>query len=413
MLSVREAQARVLEGFRLMPHEWVTLDRALGRVLALDVAARRDQPPAAVSAMDGYAVRAADLDPPGRWLTVVGAAPAGHPFAGEVGPGETVRIFTGGVVPAGADSIAIQENAEADGNRVRFTRAVRRGEFVRPAGLDFKAGWVGLAAGAVLGPRELGLAAVMAQAWLPVRRRPRVGILATGDELRWPGETPASGEIVNSNSTALAAMVRLWGGEPIDLGISPDEPEALATRIEAVEGLDAFVTSGGASVGEHDRVQDALGVRGLELAFWKIAMRPGKPLLFGRLGAIPVLGLPGNPVSAAVCAIMFLRGGILRMLGLDPALPRGKARLAGSLPANDQREDYLRARYLGSEAGMRTVETAPRQDSSMFATFTRADALVVRPPHDPERAPGDLVEIIDLRMALQAPSSTPGAASSA
>jgi molybdopterin molybdotransferase len=403
VLSVREAQARVLEGFRLMPPEWVTLDRALGRVLAAEVQARRDQPPAAVSAMDGYAVRAADLDPPGRWLEVAGTAPAGHPFTGEVAPGETVRIFTGGVIPAGADAIAIQENAETDGSRVRFTRTVRQGEFVRPAGLDFRAGWVGLAAGTVMGPRELGLAAVMAQAWLPVRRRPRVGILATGDELRRPGETPGPGEIVSSNSTALAAMVRLWGGEPIDLGISPDEPAALAARIEAVEGLDAFVTSGGASVGDHDLVQNALGVQGLELAFWKIAMRPGKPLLFGRLGPVPVLGLPGNPVSSAVCAIMFLRGGILRMLGQDPALPRAQARLAGPLPANDRREDYLRASYAGSADGLRLVETASRQDSSMFATFARADALVIRPPHDPPRSTGDLVEIIDLCAALQPP----------
>ncbi len=404
MLSVREAQARVLEGFRVMPPEWVTLDGALGRVLAEDVQARRDQPPAAVSAMDGYAVRAADLHPPGRWLDLVGTAPAGHPFAGEVRPGQAVRIFTGGVIPAGADAIAIQENAEGQDGRVRFSRSVEPGEFVRSAGLDFAAGWVGLTAGTVMGPRELGLAAVMGQAWLPVRRRPRVGILATGDELRWPGETPGPGGIVSSNSTALAGMIRLWGGGPINLGISPDQPAALAARIEAVEGLDAFVTSGGASVGEHDLIQDALGVRGLELAFWKIAMRPGKPLLFGRLGQMPVLGLPGNPVSASVCAIMFLRGGILRMLGLDPALPRARARLAASLPANDRREDYLRARYVGEAQSVRLVEPARRQDSSMVATFARADALVVRPPHDPTRDAGDPVEIIDLRMVLQAPS---------
>jgi molybdopterin molybdotransferase len=401
MLSVREAQARVLDGFRPLPSEWLPLAKALGRVLAGDLRARRDQPPAPVSAMDGYAVRAADLEEPGRPLEVIGQAPAGHPFPGPLAPGQAVRIFTGGVMPEGADAVAIQENAERDGSLVRFTRGVRVGEFVRPAGLDFPAGWTGLAAGTVLGPRELGLAAVMGHAFLPVRRRPRVGILATGDELRWPGESPGPGEIVSSNSTALAAMVTLWGGEPVDLGISRDEPAALAASLAQVEGLDALVTSGGASVGDHDLVQDALGVRGLSLTFWKIAMRPGKPLIFGRLGTTPVLGLPGNPVSSAVCAILFLRGGMRRGLGLDPALPREQAVLARALPANDTREDYMRARYVdGPDARPRRVEAAGRQDSSMFATFAKADALVVRPPHDAAREAGEAVEVIDLRTAL-------------
>ena len=401
MLSVREAQARVLDGFRPLPSEWLPLAKALGRVLAESLRARRDQPPAPVSAMDGYAVRAADLEEPGRPLEVIGQAPAGHPFPRPLAPGQAVRIFTGGVMPEGADAVAIQENAERDGPLVRFTRGVQVGEFVRPAGLDFPAGWTGLEAGTVLGPRELGLAAVMGHAFLPVRRRPRVGILATGDELRWPGESPGPGEIVSSNSTALAAMVTLWGGDPVDLGISRDEPAALAASLAQVEGLDVLVTSGGASVGDHDLVQDALGVRGLSLTFWKIAMRPGKPLIFGRLGTTPVLGLPGNPVSSAVCAILFLRGGLRHTLGLDPALPREPAVLARDLPENDTREDYLRARYAGDpDARPRRVEAAGRQDSSMFATFAKAEALLVRPPHDPAKGAGDTVEIIDLRTAL-------------
>lgn len=403
MLAVAEAQARVLAGFDLLPTAWVPLDAALGRVLAEDLAAKQTQPPAAVSAMDGYAVRVADLAEPGRWLEVAGEAPAGHPYPRPVAPGQAVRIFTGGVVPDGAEAVAIQENAETAGGRVRFTRPVRPGEFVRPAGLDFAAGWVGLRAGAVLGPRELGLAAVMGHARLPVRRRPRVGVLATGDELRWPGETPGPGEIVSSNTTALAAMVRRWGGEAVDLGISPDERGALSARLAAAEGLDALVTSGGASVGDHDLVQDALGVRGLELDFWRIAMRPGKPLIFGRLNAAPVLGLPGNPVSSAVCAVLFLRGGLRRMLGLDPTLPRERAVLADLVPANDGREEYARAGYVGDgdDGRPRRVRPASRQDSSMFATFARADALLVRPPHDPPRGEGEPVEVVDLRRALR------------
>jgi molybdopterin molybdotransferase len=382
----------------------VALDDGLGRVLAGDLAARREQPPAAVSAMDGYAVRAADTEPAGRPLLVVGEVPAGGSHPRPLGPGEAVRIFTGGPLPDGADAVAIQENASVDGGEVRFAGPVAPGTFVRPAGLDFAQGWVGLRAGTPLDARALGLAAAMGHVWLPVRRRPRVGVLSTGDELCRPGEPLGPGQIVSSNSTTLCAAVRAWGCVPVDLGIAPDRPDALARGLAAAAGLDLLLTSGGASVGDYDIVGQALGggAAGTELGFWKIAMRPGKPLLFGRTGdGVRVLGLPGNPVSASVCALVFARGAIRRMLGLEPELPRMAAVLARGLAANDRREDYVRARHVGRHpGGRRLVEVAERQDSSMFATFAAADALVVRPPHDPPRSEGDEVEVVDLRQAF-------------
>jgi molybdopterin molybdotransferase len=400
MLAVAEAQARIQAAFAPMPVEWLTLDRALGRVLAEDLVARRDQPPVAVSAMDGYAVRAADTTDSGRWLRVTATAAAGGATPPPIGPGEAVRIFTGAPLPAGADAILIQENAEAADGRVRCLLPAERGRFVRPAGLDFGQGWRGLEAGRTLDPLALGLAAAMGHLWLPVHRRPRIGLLATGDELVRPGETPAGNAIVSSNTTALAAFLTVWGGEPVDLGIARDDPASLAAALDRAAGLDALVTTGGASVGEHDLVQQALARRGLELDFWQIAMRPGKPLIFGRLGTVPVLGFPGNPVSSAVCAIVFLRGAIRRALGRDPALPLTGARLATSLPANDQRQDHLRVRLEPGADGPPWARPAERQDSSMFATLAHADALLVRPPHDPPLPEGAEVRIVRLRDVL-------------
>jgi len=399
MLPVAEAQARILAPLTTLPAEWVPLPQALGRVLAEDLAARRDQPPVAVSAMDGYAVRGADTAEVGRPFCLVGEAVAGGDRTLAVGPHEAVRIFTGGAVPAGADAIVIQENAEAAGDTVRFTATVAPGTFVRAAGLDFAAGWTGLATGAVLDARALGLAAAMGHLWLPVRRRPRLGLLATGNELRWPGETPHGSQIISSNTLTVGAMATGWGASAIDLGICADDGAALAARVRDAAGLDLLVTTGGASVGDYDLVQRALGREGLKLDFWKIAMRPGKPLLFGSLGLVPVLGFPGNPVSAGVCAIVFLRLAQQRMLGLPEGLPERRARLANPLPANDQRQDYLRAVYVEHD-GERRLRTAPRQDSSMLATFANADALLVRTAFDPARDIGDTVTLIDLREAL-------------
>jgi molybdopterin molybdotransferase len=396
MLAVAEAQARIWAAFSPAPDEWVGLDRGLGRVLAASLAARRDQPPLAVSAMDGYAVRAADTTDPQCRLEVVGEIQAGSVWPGELLPGQALRIFTGAPLPRGADAILIQEDAEADGGGVRCREPVEPGRFVRPQGLDFGAGWIGLPAGRLLDPRALGLAAAMGHAWLPVRRRPRVGLLATGDELRFPGETPGLSQIIASNSVALAAMIRAWGGEPVDLGICPDRSDALAEALADAAGLDLLVTAGGASVGTYDLVRSALEEAGLALDFWQIAMRPGKPLAFGRLGGMPVLGLPGNPVSAAVCAIVFLRGALRRRLGLGPELPVERARLATAVPANDRREDYLRASLEPGDDGVPSVRPARRQDSSMLATLAQADALVVRPPLAEPLPQGAIVPMIRL-----------------
>ena len=400
MLAVAEAQARVLAPLSVLPPEWVTLTEALGRVLAADLAARRDQPPVAVSAMDGYAVRAVDTEPPGRPFRLVGEAAAGTDLAHRLGPGEAARIFTGGALPPAADAVVIQENAESDGSTVRFTQAVAPGTFVRPAGLDFRQGWTGLAAGTLLDPRALGLAAAMGHFWVPVRRRPRIGLLATGNELRLPGETPQGSQIISSNSLMLAGMIAGWGAVPVDLGISPDDGRELASRLRAATGLDLLVTSGGASVGDYDLVRATLDLEGVTLDFWKIAMRPGKPLLFGRMGELPVLGFPGNPVSTAVCALIFLRLALQRLIGLPERLRHQEMPLAHDWPANDQRQDYLRGSYVDDAAGRR-VRTASRQDSSMLATFAMADALVVRPPFDPPRGPGHPATVIDLRQALE------------
>ena len=395
MLDVETAQARIFQAFTTLPAELVPLQEARGRVLAEAVTAMRDQPPAAVSAMDGYAVRALDARP-GNWLEVVGEVAAGSPSGIRVGAGEAARIFTGGLVPGGADAILIQEDAEASGSRIQARETVRPGLFVREQGLDYRAGWVGLEAGTVMTPLEIGLAASLGAAWLSVRRKPRVGLIATGDELRLPGGTPAAHEITSSNSFMLAAMLEAWGAMPVDLGIARDNAADLAARLEAARGLDLLVTTGGASVGEHDLVRRVAGEAGLALDFWKIRMRPGKPLIFGRLGLVPLLGLPGNPVSAAVCGIVFLRGAVRCLLGLDPTLPTAKAKLACPLPEGIDRQDYQRARRV--DGGL--IAPALRQDSSMLATLAKADVLVVRPPGASALEAGAEVGVIDLRAVL-------------
>lgn len=401
MLSVAEARGRILAGVTPLPGQWVALPDAWGRVAAADVTALHDQPPTAVSAMDGYAVRAADTVDPRRVLRVVGEAPAGRSWPGTLGAGEAVRIFTGGPLPDGADAIAIQENAERVADGITLRRPATAGEFVRPAGLDFRKDAIGITAGTVIDARALGLAAAMGHGWLRVRRRPRVGIIATGDEIAWPGTVPGPDQIASSNSTTLAAMVRGWGGEPVDLGIAADRPEALVAALREAVGLDVLVTSGGASVGDYDLVQAALAGEGLELGFWRIAMRPGKPLLFGRLGRLAVLGLPGNPVSSAVCAVVFLRALLLAMHGLPTVLRMADAAVTRPLPENDRREDYLRARWVDGADVPPRVEPAGRQDSSMMATFAHADVLIVRPPHDPACAVGEVRPVIDLRAAIR------------
>ena len=397
MISVEEALNRILAGIGgPMPAEEVPLTAGLGRILAEDVTARLTQPPVAVSAMDGYAVRAVDVATVPARLTVIGMAPAGRPFNGSVGPGQAVRIFTGAAVPDGADAVVIQEDTEAAGDIVTVREGVPAGRFIRPAGLDFQAGSVGLTAGKRLTSRDIGLAAAMNRPWLRLRRRPRVAILSTGDELVNPGESPQAGQIVSSNAFGLAAFVTAEGGEPLMLGISPDDPQQLLQSIEAAAGADLLVTSGGASVGEHDLIANALGAAGMELDFWKIAMRPGKPLLFGRLGRMPVLGLPGNPVSSLVCAIVFLRPALAAMLGQKAGgSSETTARLGRDLPENDRRQDYLRSELTVDPNGL-VATPFERQDSAMLSLLVRAGCLVIRPPHAAAARAGEAVKILRL-----------------
>src|SRR4051812_20858944 len=314
IISVEEARSRILDSLPATPAETVSLASGWNRILARPILSRVTQPPADVSAMDGYAVRAAEALA-GVMLTVIGTAPAGHPFAGSVGPGEAVRIFTGSFVPPGADAILLQEDAEATDGRVKVTETVRLGRWIRARGLDFTAGEELLAAGRRLSARDIGLAAAANHAWLAVHRAPRIGILATGDEIALPGDPIPAGGIVSSNAHALAALVRATGGDPLVLPIAPDDRDAIAQAAIAARACDLLVTTGGASVGDHGLVQAALGPQGFALDFWQIAMRPGKPLIWGRLGATQVLGLPGNPVSAMVCAVQFLIPAIERLSG--------------------------------------------------------------------------------------------------
>lgn len=402
MISIEEALSRILKGVGgPLAAEEVSLTEGLGRVVAEDVTARLTQPPLAVSAMDGYAVRAADVARVPARLAVIGMAPAGRLFAGSVGPGQAVRIFTGAALPEGADAIVIQEDTEAAGDTVIVRETATAGRFVRPAGLDFEAGTVGLAAGRRLTARDIGLAAAMNRPWLKVRRRPRVAILSTGDELVNPGETPGPGQIVSSNTFALAAFVRAEGGEPVMLGIARDDPMALARGIEAAADADLLLTSGGASVGEHDLIADALAAAGMTLDFWKIAMRPGKPLLFGRLGRMPVLGLPGNPVSSLVCALVFVRPALAALLGRRvDAHAEARALLGRDLPENDRRQDYLRAALAADPERGLVATPFERQDSAMLSLLAQAGCLVVRPPHAPAARTGTIVPILRLDSLL-------------
>jgi len=397
MLTVRDAHARIIAAFDALPAEIVSVADAAGRVLAQPPAARLTQPPADLSAMDGYAVRAVDVPAVPTTLKLVGHAPAGGSYDHALGPGEAVRIFTGGPLPMGADSIVIQEDTTAEGDRVMILEAPRIGRHVRKAGLDFAAGDTPLAAGRVLSTRDVALAAAMNVPWLSVHRRPRVAILSTGDELVMPGEPVGRNQIVSSSGIAVAALVRAWGGEPTLFDIARDDAALIQQRIAAGAQHDLLVTLGGASVGDHDLVQDALKAQGFTMDFWRIAMRPGKPLMFAAKERARVLGLPGNPVSTMVCALLFVKPAMERLLGqpgdLVATVP---ARLAVDLKANDTREDYVRARLSRDSDGVLTVEPHPVQDSSMLSVLAWASALMVRPAHDPARKAGEAVRVIDL-----------------
>lgn len=400
LMAVAEARARVLDGAATLPAEYIPVAAAHGRVLATALAARRTQPPAAVSAMDGYAVRAADVATAPVTLKLIGQSAAGSVFEGEVHAGEAVRILTGGVLPAGADSIVIQENVRRDGDAVVVQQAERPSRFVRPAGLDFAEGDARLPRGRPLTVRDTALAAAMNHAVVPVYRRPRIAIFSTGDELRLAGSELKLGQVVSSNGMALAALARAEGAQAIDFGIVPDRLEDTVTAIRRARawGADILVTSGGASVGDYDLVQPALAAEGLSLAFWRIAMRPGKPLMFGRLHDMRVLGMPGNPVSTYVCALLFLVPLIRQLSGrTDIDLPIEPAVLGRDLAANDEREDYLRSR-LESHDGRLIATPLSVQDSSMMSALAAADCLVIRRPHEPAAKRGDPCTIVRLSL---------------
>jgi molybdopterin molybdotransferase len=401
MIPVEQAQREILAAFRPLPAEQIGLADALGRVLAEDVAARVSHPPFDVSAMDGYAVRSADVTTAPVTLKLVGAAPAGGRYERPIGRGEAVRILTGGPLPDGADSIVIQENTRRDGDAVEFTAAAEPGRHIRAKGQDFAEGQILFRAGSRLTARDIGLAAAANRPWLKVRRRPRIAILSTGDELSMPGEPLGPAGIVGSNGLALQAFVRACGGEPIDLGIARDDSSALANMLAGAAGADLLVTTGGASVGDHDLVQEVLAAQGMKLAFWKIAMRPGKPVMFGRLGATPVLGLPGNPVSTLVCALIFMKPAFAVMEGREATDETETAVLGRDLKANDLRQDYLRARLRREDDGRLVALPMDRQDSAMTAFLAQADGLVIRPPHAPAAKAGEPVKILRFHRDLK------------
>ena len=401
LLPVAEALDRILAAIAgPVEAEEVPITRAAGRTLAADLRATRTQPPFPASAMDGYAVRAADVATVPARLRLIGTSAAGHGFAVPLGPGEAVRIFTGAPVPEGADAILIQENAEAEGETVTAREPVAAGRFLRRAGLDFCGGETLLRAGETLDARRLALAASAGRAVLPVRRKPRVAVLATGDELVRPGEPAAWDQIVASNGLALAALSLEAGAETIDLGIVSDDLAALRDAVGRARAAEAdlLVTLGGASVGDHDLVQAALGAEGMELGFWRVALRPGKPLMHGRLGRMAVIGLPGNPVSSIVCGLLFVVPAIRALLG-DPRAGEDRsepALLGRDMPANDARQDYLRARLDTAPDRLPVAHPETRQDSSMLSVLGTSEALLIRPPHAGPAKAGDPCRIIRL-----------------
>lgn len=392
LLSVAEALARILAPARPLPEEMVALAEARGRTLARDLVALRTQPPTDVSAMDGYAVLHADLVDLETPLRLVGESAAGRRYGATMQPGETVRIFTGAPLPAGADTILIQELAAVEGAQIRAGERPAPGRHIRRAGLDFSEGETLIQAGRRLGPVELALAAAMNHADVPVARKPLVAIIATGDELVPPGSFVGPDQIVASNAYAVASLVEAAGGSVLDLGIAADRLDALTSMIHIARdaAADVLVTLGGASVGDHDLVKSALAEEGMALDFWRIAMRPGKPLIHGRLGDMSILGLPGNPVSSIVCGLLFLVP-LIRALSGDPAAgaDRSEAAVLGApLPANDQRQDYLRAALEMRADDVPIAMPGKLQDSSMLRLLADAECLLIRGPNATADEPG-------------------------
>ncbi len=398
LISVADARRVIVSSLEPLGTENLELERALGRVLAKDAVARVSHPPADVSAMDGYAVRIADVPSTPTKLKVVGESAAGHPWKGELLEGEAVRIFTGAYVPEAADTIVIQENAIAEEDEsVSIIERPATGKNIRLHAQDFHSGDTVLIAPRRLAARDIGLLAAMNLSKITLFRCPRVGILSTGDEIVLPGETISEGQIVSANGPGLCAFVESQGAEAVHLGVVPDDLDALQEALSAVDQIDLLVTSGGVSVGDHDLLKRVMIENGLQIGFHKVAMRPGKPLLFGHFKQMPFMGLPGNPVSAMVCAILFLGPALAVLQGLPGSPPEAvAAHLNMAMRANDEREAYVRAVLQHGQSGLPTVSVLPTQDSAMVAALATANALIIRPPRAPAAEPGDTVLAIPL-----------------
>lgn len=399
MLDVATARARILSGIVACGQETVPLGSALGRVLGLDVHARRANPPVSVSAMDGYAARAQDATE-GAVFHVVAEAPAGHPTAHVIQPGECVRLFTGSQIPAGADTVIIQENTQREGDRITLTHPSAAGRFIRMQGQDFAQDTCLLQAGTRLGPKEIGLAAAGGHAWLSVTRKPRVSVLSTGDEIALPGNPVREDGIFNSALFMVTACLQQAGAEVLMLPSARDTTRSLTEAFAQARQSDMLVTIGGASVGAYDLVRQSLTDIGLTLDFWKIAMRPGKPLLSGHIGSTPIIGLPGNPVAALVCSTVFVAPAIQRMMGMAVAdtLPTEPAILGVDVGPNDQRQDFLRATLSNAPApdSLPVVTPFASQDSAQLHILAQSQALIIRPPHAPAAAAGSPCQIVRL-----------------
>ena len=397
LLAVDEALSRIAAALPPTEACTISLDSALGAVLAAPVAALLDHPPAAVSAMDGYAARAADLSSFPARLEMIGESAAGHPYQGEIAAGQCIRIFTGATCPASADTIILQEDTSQDDTTITINEAPAPGRFIRPRGQDFAAGLKLFDEGVMINARNLSLIGAAGHGEVTVRRRPVVAILSTGDELVEPGTPPAEGQIISSNGVFLQHLVKALGGEPMPLGIIADRDDALDAALTRAMDADLIITSGGASVGAHDgiarKMQDAS-----DLSFWRIAMRPGKPLLFGHLEEngrkTPLLGLPGNPVSTGVCGLIFGAAAIRSLLGQDHRPSYTHAVLTASLNENDQRQDFLRARLEYGTDGRMMATAFSKQDSGMLSVFAEANGLIMRPPHAAAANAGDVVPVI-------------------
>jgi molybdopterin molybdotransferase len=392
LIEVDEARARIIASLPLLRTESVNLDEALGRVAARSERARMFSPPFDVSAMDGYAVRTFDVPDAGISLPLLGESRAGASPIPVLKSGTCMRLFTGAPIPAGADSVIIQENALPDNGNILFTAAAVLGQHVRTKGGSFRLNDTCLENGRTVTARDIGFIAAAGHSAIEVVRRPRIGVLSTGDELaRWSRKA-GPGQIHDANRPALKAAIRAWGGTPVDLGIAPDDPGAIADAVKG-SASDLLVITGGASVGDYDHVRPALETIGLRLAFWKIRMRPGKPLLFGEIFGLPVLGMPGNPVSALVCALLFLRPAIAAMMGTSAELPLETARLLAPLGPTGERDDYLRARIVSRPGGLE-VEPFGVQDSSMISVLAQSNGLIRRVANAPSAEAGEYVDIV-------------------